>query len=153
MAILDTIKKFVFPVIDDEDDEMMEAEAPRSAPRSVREEMPALTSTAPSKKAKVVSIGSGSAHRIVVVKLDSNSDVKVIIDHLKEKTPVIFNIARLDRNEATRAVDVVYGASYAVDGSMQKVSNDIFVVTPFGTEIAGDISELMGSADEFSLDI
>ena len=151
MAILDTIKKFVFPVIDDEDDEIMEAEV-KSAPKSVREEMPVL-SPVPSKRAKVVSSGSGSAHKIVVVKLDSNSDVKVIIDHLKERTPVIFNIARLDRAEATRAVDVVYGASYAVDGSMQKVSNDIFVVTPQGTEIAGDISELVGSGEEFSLDI
>ncbi len=150
MAILDTIKKFVFPVIDDEEDEVMESEVRTSKP--VREEMPAL-SPVPTKRAKVVSIGSGSAHKIVVVKLDSNSDVKVIIDHLKERTPVIFNIARLDRAEATRAVDVVYGASYAVDGSMQKVSNDIFVVTPQGTEIAGDITELVGSGEEFSLDI
>ena len=67
MAILDTIKKFVFPVIDDEDDEIMEAEV--KAPKTVREEMPAL-SPVPSKRAKVVSIGSGSAHKIFVLKLD-----------------------------------------------------------------------------------
>lgn len=151
MAILDTIKKFVFPVIEDEDDdEAVESEVKN--PKSVREEMPAL-GTVPTKKAKVVNFGTNTAHKIVVVKLDSNNDVKNIIDNLKTKTPVIFNIARLDRAEAARAVDVVYGAAYALDGSMQKVSNDIFVVTPYGTEIAGDISELVGSGEEFSLDI
>ena len=40
-----------------------------------------------------------------------------------------------------------------MDGSMQKVSNDIFLVTPYGIEITGDIAaELMG-IDGFSLDI
>lgn len=150
MAILDTIKKFVFPVIEDEEEEMTESEG--KAAKTVREEVPAL-SPVPQKRAKVVSIGNGSNHKIVVIKLDSNADVKGIIDHLKTRVPVIFNIARLDRAEATRAVDVVYGASYALDGSMQKVSNDIFVVTPYGTEIAGDISELVGSGEEFSLDV
>lgn len=150
MAILDTIKKFVFPVIEDDDDETGEAEVKTA--KNAREEMPAL-STVPTKRAKVVSLGANSSQKIVVIKLDSNADVKGIIDHLKTRTPVIFNIARLDRAEATRAVDVVYGASYALDGSMQKVSNDIFVVTPAGVEIAGDISELVGTGEEFSLDI
>lgn len=145
---MDTIKRFVFPAV--EDDYAAEEAETKSAVKPVREETPAFNA----KKGKVVSIAAGSTQKIVIVKLDSNSDVKGIIDHIKERTPVIFNIARLDRNEATRAVDVVYGASYAVDGSMQKVSNDIFVVTPAGTEIAGDITEqLMGGAEEFSLDI
>lgn len=148
MAILDTIKKFVFPVVDEEE-EMMETEV-KPAPRAVKEEAPQYTSV---KRGKVVSLGTASGHKIVIIKLDTNSDVKEILDHLKDRTPVIFNIARLDRAEATRAVDVVYGASYAVDGSMQKVSNDIFVVTPAGTEIAGDISEIVGNGEDFSLDI
>lgn len=147
MALLDTIKKFVFPTVEDEEE--MEMVEQKPAPKAVKEETPAPGV----KRAKVLSLATGSSHRIVVVKLDSNAGSKVIIDHLKDKTPVIFNIARLDRAEAARAVDVVYGASYALDGNMQKVSNDIFVVTPAGMEIAGDISELMGTADEFSLDI
>lgn len=148
MAILDSIKKFVFPVIEEEDEEM-EVEAAKPATRTVREETPAPGV----RRAKVVSLNSGSASKIAIIKLDSNAGVKVIIDNLKERTPVIFNIARLDRTDASRAVDVVYGAAYAVDGSMQKVSNDIFVVTPYGMEITGDITEQILGSEEFSLDI
>ncbi len=146
MAIMDSIKKFVFPPVDDEE---ITEEAVKPAKTPVREDAPAPGV----RKSKVVNLPASADKKIVVIKLDSNSGVKVILDHLKQRTPVIFNIARLDRTEAGRAVDIVYGASYALDGSMQKVSNDIFVVTPAGMEIAGDISEIMGATDEFSLDI
>lgn len=146
MAIMDSLKKFVFPAVEEE--EIIE-EAVKAPKAPVREDAPAPGV----RKSKVVNLPASADKKIVVVKLDSNAGVKTILDHLKQKTPVIFNIARLDRGEAGRAVDVVYGASYALDGSMQKVSNDIFVVTPAGMEIAGDISELMGATEDFSLDI
>ena len=147
MAIMDSIKKFVFPPLEDEDEMEIETKQPAKV---MREE----TITSPGiKKGKVLNFPAGTDKKIVVIKLDSNSGVKVILDNLKEKTPVIFNIARLDRAEASRAVDIVYGASYALDGSMQKVSNDIFVVAPAGTEIAGDITEQLLGTEEFSLDI
>lgn len=147
MAIMDSIKKFVFPPIDEDEDEMEMEEV--KAPKVVREEI-----SAPGvRKSKVVSLPTGSGKKIVIIKLDSNSGVKVILDNIKDRTPVIFNIARLDRAEAARAVDIVYGASYALDGSMQKVSNDIFLVTPQGMEITGDVAEQLIGADEFSLDI
>lgn len=147
MAIIDTIKKFIVPDIEEDDEEM---EASEKAPaRVTREEAP----QAGIKKAKVVSINHGNASQIVIAKLDSSAGVKPIINHLKSRIPVVFSIARLDRNDAARVVDVIYGATFAVDGSMQKVSNDIFLVTPYGIEITGDIAaELMG-IDEFSLDI
>lgn len=146
MAIIDSIKKFVFPAIEEGEEEM---ETEVKPVRTVREE----AASPGVRKSKVVSLPSGTVKKIVIIKLDSKSGVKVVLDHLKEKTPVIFNIARLDRSEAVRAVDIVYGASYALDGSMQKVSNDIFVVTPCGMEITGDITEQLLGADEFSLDI
>ncbi len=147
MAIIDTIKKFIVPDIEEDDDEM---EVPEKAPVRASREEPAQTGL---KKAKVVSINHGNASQIVIAKLDSSAGVKPIINHLKSRIPVVFSIARLDRGDAARVVDVIYGATFAVDGSMQKVSNDIFLVTPYGIEITGDIAaELMG-IDEFSLDI
>ena len=157
MAILDTIRNFIFsPVVEDED------EAPTQAPeREKKEERREKRSAysqedsaaTGSKKAKIVTINAGNVQKIIVVKLDSCAGVKTIIDQLKEKVPVVFNIARLDRVDAGRAVDVVYGASYALDGDMQKVSNDIFLVTPHGVEIAGDIAEQIIGARDFSWDI
>ncbi|MBQ6794629.1 MAG: cell division protein SepF [Clostridia bacterium] len=146
MAIMDSIKKFIIPDID-EDDEIEVEE--KSSVRQVRDEAP----FGGVRKAKVVNINHGSTSRIVIAKLDSTAGVKLVINNLKERVPVVFSIARLDRNDAARVVDVVYGATYAVDGRMQKVSNDIFLITPYGIEITGDIAaELLDSAD-FALDL
>lgn len=145
MAFIDTIKKFIVPDVD-EDEELEVEEKP---PVRVQKEEAPVSGV---KRAKVVNINHGSTSRIVIAKLDSTAGVKLVINNLKERVPVVFSIARLDRNDAGRVVDVISGATYAVDGKMQKVSNDIFLVTPFGIEITGDVAaELLDSAD-FSFD-
>lgn len=157
MALKEALKKMIF-IPQDEDDGEEEAAAAAEPKAERREKKTSRSSyaddfSAPGvKKSKVVNINSAS-QKIVVVKLDSYTGSKVIIERLKEKTPVVFNIARLDRAEARRAVDIVFGASTALDGSMQKVSNDIFLVTPYGVEITGDITEKLAGSGEFSLDV
>ncbi|MGM9551793.1 MAG: cell division protein SepF [Clostridia bacterium] len=152
MSVMDSIKKFVFPAVDDIDDEYEDEASvkPQGAPKAPIKEEFSATGV---KKGKVVRFNTGAISQIVVVKLDSNSGVKVIIDNLKNNIPVIFNIARLDRSDAVRVVDVVYGASYGLEGSMQKVSNDIFVVAPHNMEITGDIAEKILGVDDFSWDV
>ena len=154
MAILETLKNIFVPPIDEDADEDMGAATPeKKEEKRERKTETYVSDSSAGKKARVVSINAGVVQQIVVVKLDSTAGVKVIIDQLKNKTPVVFNIARLDRDEAKRAVDVVYGASYALDGNMQKVSNDIFVATPHGMEITGDITEKIIGSSEFSWDV
>lgn len=152
MAFVDSIKRFVFPTVEEDEEDIAPAkeEKKRTAQPSLYSEE---TSAPGIRKAKVVNINSGGMHKIVVVKLDAYAGTKAIIDQLKEKTPVVFNIARLDRNVAARVVDSVYGASYALDGSMEKVSNDIFIVAPYGMEITGDITDQIRGSNEFSWDL
>lgn len=145
MAFIDAIKKFVIPVMDDENEANEEAEKPQ---RHVHEEAP----QAGIKKAKVVNLSQAGVNKIVVAKLDSSQGAKPIIMHLKERVPVVFSIARLDRNDAARVVDVIYGATVAIEGDMQKVSNDIFLVTPYGVAIAGDVAQEFVNSEGF-LDI
>ena len=157
MAILDSIRNFIFSPVVEEEDEAVTPIPEREKKEERREKRTSYTqedsASSASKKAKIVTINAGNVQKIVVVKLDSCAGVKTIIDQLKEKIPVVFNIARLDRVDAGRAVDVVYGASYALNGAMEKVSNDIFLVTPFGVEIAGDIAKEIIGARDFSWDI
>lgn len=159
MAFVDSIKRFVFPTIEEDDEDTASAKEEKKE-RSSSSYQSSFGSSyteeaaAPGiKKAKVVSINAGSMQKIVVVKLDAYAGAKAIIDHLKAKTPVVFNIARLDRSVAVRVVDSIYGSSYALDGSMQKVSNDIFIVAPHGMEITGDITEQIKGSNEFSWDL
>ncbi|MCD8048797.1 MAG: cell division protein SepF [Clostridia bacterium] len=105
------------------------------------------------KKGKVVTLNSGGAQEIALLKLDTFEGARTIVDHMKQRIPVVFNLARLDHSDAVRVVDMVCGASYALDGSVEKASKEIFIVTPNGVKITGDIKESLYGSNDFSLDI
>ena len=51
---------------------------------------------------------------------------------------------------AQRIIDFTSGATYAMHGSLQKVSNYIFLATPNGVDISGDIQNLVDAFDSRS---
>lgn len=59
---------------------------------------------------------------------------------LKEKKSIIFNLEYVNKDEARRIVDFVSGGVYALDGTIQKVSNSIFVVAPSNYEITNEMT-------------
>ena len=56
---------------------------------------------------------------------------------------VLINMEGLNIEIAQRIIDFTSGATYAMHGSLQKVSNYIFLATPNGVDISGDIQNLM----------
>ena len=52
----------------------------------------------------------------------------------------------MDGDTAQRIIDFVSGSCYAVDGSLQKISNYIFVITPSSVDISGDFNQILNGA-------
>jgi len=77
--------------------------------------------------------------KLVVTEPRSFDDIPGILDHLKKRRPVIISIAEVDRDLARRVLDFAGGAAYALDGSMQKVGDGIFLFTPSNFEIGVDL--------------
>lgn len=75
------------------------------------------------------------AVRLVVLEPKSFDEVQAIVDHLKNKRPVILNMEELDKVMARRIADFVGGAVYALDGEMRKVSGAILLFTPPHIEV------------------
>ena len=48
---------------------------------------------------------------------------------------------------AQRIIDFTSGATYAMHGNLQKISSYIFLATPNGTDISGDIQNVLDSFD------
>ena len=67
--------------------------------------------------------------------------VDEIIIELKQKNAVVINLEYVSKDVARRIVDVVSGATKAIDGHMEKVSNSIFVVAPFNYDIVNEITK------------
>ena len=94
------------------------------------------------RKGSVVSIHTPRNSHIIVVEPRCHDEVQGIADHLKKYCSVIVNLENTDIEVAKRVVDFMSGTTYALDGSMQKVSNGIFVFVPSSVDITAVIRGL-----------
>lgn len=93
------------------------------------------------KRNKVVSLGGQDEMIPMVIAQPKNFEqADEICKLLKEKKSVIFNLEYVNKDEARRIVDFVSGGVYALDGTIQKVSNSIFVVAPSNYEITNEMT-------------
>lgn len=65
----------------------------------------------------------------------SYSEVQQLITYLKNGQPVMLNLDGITDEEAQRMLDFASGAVYALTGSIQRVSGNIFLLTPEGLGI------------------
>lgn len=92
----------------------------------------------PRKKATVVNLHAQRQVRVVVVEPKSYDEAQDIVEHLKNRRPVIVNLEHVDTDVARRIVDFVSGATLAVNGSQQKVGGGIFLFVPNNVDIEGE---------------
>ncbi len=58
------------------------------------------------------------------------------MDSLKGRRPVIINLENVETDTAKKIFDFLSGAIYALNGGVQKVSNNIFIFAPESVDIA-----------------
>lgn len=117
-------------------------------------ELPAKSSKS-SRSAKVTPMRqparrSGGSMEVCVVKPSSVEDSREITETLLSGRTVILNLEGLDLEVAQRIIDFTSGATYAISGNLQKISNYIFLVTPTNVEISGDLQDLLNTSFDAS---
>lgn len=80
---------------------------------------------------------------VCVVKPTALDDSREIINTLLGGRTVILNLEGLDLEVSQRIIDFTSGATYAIDGHLQKISSYIFLLTPTNVEISGDLQDLL----------
>lgn len=92
----------------------------------------------PRKKSKVVNINATTQFQVVVIQPDSFDESKEIADNLKSRKPVVINLELMEKEEARKMFDFLNGAIYALGGSVQKISTNIYLIAPYNVAILGD---------------
>jgi len=64
------------------------------------------------------------------------SDAQEIGDMVKSSMPVIVNLQASEKDLARRMIDFCSGLTYAVGGSMEKVAESVFLLTPSNVEVS-----------------
>lgn len=78
---------------------------------------------------------------ITINRPKSFDEIQKLIDKLKTKQGVLVDFAETDAALAQRMLDFLSGAVYALDGSIDRVDNKIYVMAPGGVEIVSKLED------------
>lgn len=163
---------------DDYDDEPEEPEVPKKKKTTFHSRKPAsspapetvlsreyssssssagTSSHASSARSKIVPMKQPSSRstgmEVSIQKPASFEDSSEICDELLNGKAAIVNLEGIDVEAAQRIIDFVSGACYAMSGNIRKVSSYIFIVTPAGIDISGDMENVLSATGTSKVDM
>lgn len=98
-----------------------------------------------SRSAKVLPMTGASpvvtSSKMVITEPQCFDDVKEIAEHLRERRSVIVNLETVTKEDQRRIIDFLSGATFVTEGSIQKISTLIYLITPKSVEIQNDIEK------------
>jgi cell division inhibitor SepF len=69
------------------------------------------------------------------------NDAQEVGDRLKNGQPVILNLQGVDRELQRRLIDFASGLAYALNGTMAKAADQVFLLTPSNVEVSEEEKE------------
>jgi cell division inhibitor SepF len=76
--------------------------------------------------------------RVQIVVPTRFADAQEVGEHCKSRTPVIVNLKEADGALSRRMIDFCSGVTYALGGSMEKVADQVFLLTPESIEVPAE---------------
>ena len=81
------------------------------------------------------------ATRVHVMDPKGFNDAQEVGDRLKNGQPVILNLQGVDRDLQRRLIDFASGLAYALNGTMSKAADQVFLLTPSNVEVSEEEKE------------
>ncbi len=113
------------------------------------EELPITTKTKRTNN-KVVNIHTAGNMKIVVHEPLTYEDAPKIVDDLKIRKTVVVNLEELEPGIKRQIFDFISGGLYSLEGKMQKVSKDIFILAPNNVELDSNIRDELKNKGVFN---
>ncbi len=98
-------------------------------------------SSANSQVRLVSTNGGATASKMVITQPTCYDEVETIGEYLKGQKSVIINLENVSKEDARRILDFMSGATFMVEGTIQKVSSLIYLFTPKNVEIQNDVEQ------------
>jgi cell division inhibitor SepF len=102
------------------------------------EESAAPPSTRRERSSRLRSVSPPAPAKVHLVVPRAFNDAKGIADRFKAQMPVIINLQSADTELSKRLIDFASGLTYALDGSMQRVADRVFLLTPRDVELSAE---------------
>ena len=116
----------------------LEAEPPSGAIRTLPREPESGVTVQPRPVSPVRPVVPMQSAKVHVIAPDGFPDAKEIGDKLKSSQPVIVNLQGVDRELCRRIIDFASGLAYGLGGQMEKVADQVFLLTPSNVEVSAE---------------
>lgn len=92
------------------------------------------------KPVKLNKLKSGESEVVITEPL-SYSESQSIADYILSNRSIVINLHKVTPEHAKRIIDFLSGAVYAIDGTIQKIGEEIFLIAPKAVSITGNVDE------------
>jgi cell division inhibitor SepF len=86
----------------------------------------------------VATIQTTDLARITTLHPRTYNEARTIGEHFREGTPVIINLTEMVDSDARRLVDFSAGLIFGLRGSIDRVTNKVFLLSPANVEVAAE---------------
>jgi cell division inhibitor SepF len=76
--------------------------------------------------------------RVTTLHPRTYNEARAIGEHFREGTPVIMNLTEMDDADAKRLVDFAAGLIFGLRGSIERVTNKVFLLSPHDVEVTAE---------------
>ena len=76
--------------------------------------------------------------RITTLHPRTYNEARTVGEHYRDGTPVIMNLSEMDDNDAKRLVDFAAGLVFATRGTIERVTNKVFLLSPPNVTVAAE---------------
>jgi cell division inhibitor SepF len=76
--------------------------------------------------------------QIVTLHPRTYNEARVIGEHFRDSTPVIMNLTEMDDADAKRLVDFAAGLTFGLRGSIDRVTNRVFLLSPQNINVTAE---------------
>ena len=90
---------------------------------------------------KVVNINTNIQMQVRIINPVKYEDAQEICDEVKARKPVVVNLEKMEYPTAQRIMDFLSGTCYSLDGTIQKVASNIYIIAPENVSVSGDLKE------------
>jgi cell division inhibitor SepF len=92
----------------------------------------------PSAGSRPAPVPVADLNRITTIHPHTYNDARRIGEEYREGVPVIMNLTEMDDTDAKRIVDFAAGLVFGLHGTIERVTNKVFLLSPVNVEVGAE---------------
>ncbi|WP_317368268.1 cell division protein SepF [uncultured Tyzzerella sp.] len=146
MGIMDKMKNIFFGDEYEEDyddvEEFEDEELDRDSVRQVNSNVTSINRYSTKRPiSNIVNINTSVQMGVCMFNPASLEDAAEVVSQIKDRNIVVVNLETVEYEISQRISDFLCGASYALEGNIQLISDKIMIIAPVNVEMSGELKD------------